>query len=357
VAPLYNTLTSIMPLRYLASFLTGLDHRRPISKSRPYRLHRRYTPSAGSDRPKVVLYLDLYAKYNAPEIAQAAVDVLEHHGYEVDIPEAPWCKSPALSEGAVAESRETATQVAAALAPFAFQEIPIVTVDASAALALREEFLQYVDTPETRAVARHTHEIGQFLMELKNQKKLKAPTTEVNVTLGYHQGCHQRALHIGTPGLELVRAVNGVKVTQINHGCCGNPSFWGHAKKNYDESMWIGKGLFEQISDTRKGIEYGLSESTCCKLQIEHGSKKQTLHPIQILAMSYGYTKIEFADDDSEETPPPPPAHTDDHAAPHESPAEGHEHHDDHHAAPSVAEPTPSMEAAVHASHDEHAHT
>jgi hypothetical protein len=225
-----------------------------------------------------------------------------------------------------------------------------------------------VDTPETRAVARHTHEIGQFLMDLKNQKKLKAPTAAVNVTLGYHQGCHQRALHIGTPGLELVRAVSGVKVAQINHGCCGNPSFWGHASKNYDESMWIGKNLFEQISDPRKGVEYGLSESTCCKLQIEHGSKKQTLHPIQILAMSYGYARIEFADDDNNETPPPPPAHAEEHAAPHEASAEssheahhegheGHEGHEEHHGAPHVTEPTPSMAAAVHASHDEHAHT
>jgi FAD/FMN-containing dehydrogenase/Fe-S oxidoreductase len=354
MAPLYNLLTGLLPFRFLGSFLTGLDYRRPISKSRPFRLRRHYMPSVGSDRPKVALYLDLYAKYNGPEIVQAAIDVLEHHGYEVDIPEAPWCKSPALSEGAVAESRETATAVAAALAPFAFQGVPIVTLDASACLALREEFLQYVDTPETRAVARHTYEIGQFLLELKNQNKLKPPTASVNITLGYHQACSQRALHIGTPGLELVRAIAGVKVVQLNHGCCGNPSFWGHAKKNYEESMWIGKGLFEQLADARKGIEYGLSESTCCKLQMEHGAKKRTLHPIQILALSYGYEKVEFDDEDNEQTPPPPANH-EEHAPGHDSPAPAHEIHDDHHGAPSVATPTPSMSA--HASHDEHAHS
>jgi Fe-S oxidoreductase len=317
-------------------------------------------PSTGSDRPKVVLYRDLAAKYTAPEIAQAAIDVLEHNGYEVDLPDAPWSKTPALSEGAAAESRETAAAVAAVLAPYAFQGIPILTLDASACLALREEFLQYVDSPETRAVARHTYEISQFLLELKNQKKLKPPTASVDITLGYHQGCHQRALHIGTPGLELVRGIAGVKVAQLNHGCCGNPAFWGHATENYEESMWIGKGLFEQLSDARKGIEYGLSESTCCKLQMEHGSKKPTLHPIQIMALSYGYERVRFGDDDTEPVPAPP-AHAEEHS-PLVSPAPAHEihdHHDDHqdhHGAPSVASPTPSMTAHA-SSHDEHAHS
>jgi hypothetical protein len=87
---------------------------------------------------------------------------------------------------------------------------------------------------------------------------------------------------------------------------------------------------------------------------MEHGAKKRTLHPIQILALSYGYEKVEFDDEDNEQTPPPPANH-EEHAPGHDSPAPAHEIHDDHHGAPSVATPTPSMSA--HASHDEHAHS
>jgi FAD/FMN-containing dehydrogenase/Fe-S oxidoreductase len=330
VSPLYNTLINNGIARFVLEKLTGVDRTFKLPYLRRWRPMRRYTPSPGSDRAQVVLYLDLLAKYNSPEIAQAAVDVLEHHGFEVEIPDAPWCNSPALSEGAVEIARKQVNAVAAVLAPYAFRGVPIITVNASAAMALQEDFLTYVDTPQSRAVARHTYEIGQFLMNLKSERKLKTKFNAVELVCGYHQSCHQKALHVGTPGLELLRLIPGVKAIQLNHGCCGNPWMWGAVKKNRDESLWIGRKLFEQIGDARLGIEVGVSESACCKLQIENAGKKPVLHPIQVLAKAYGYSAPEVHDDNDDEAPAPAPVH------------------DDHHAVTVVA-PTPSMSAASHA--------
>src|SRR5207237_4577873 len=131
---------------------------------------------------------------------------------------------------------------------------------------------------------------------------------------GYHQSCHQKSLHIGTPGLELLRLVPGVKAVQLNHGCCGNPGMWGAVKKNRDESLWIGRKLFEQIGDSRLGFECGVSESSCCKLQIENACKKPVLHPVQILAQAYGYSAPQVRDDDEEDAPAPKPAPEANHA-------------------------------------------
>jgi FAD/FMN-containing dehydrogenase/Fe-S oxidoreductase len=330
VAPLYNTLVNNIAVRFVVEKLTGIDRHFNLPHLHRWRAQRRYMPSPGSDRQQVVLYLDLLAKYNNPEIAQAAVDVLEHNGFEVEIPDAPWCNSPALSNGAVEIARKHVAAVANVLAPYAFKGIPIIAINAAAAMALQEDFLAYVDTPQTRAVARHTVEIGQFLMNLKNDKKLKTKFNAVEVVCGYHQSCQQKALHIGVPGLELLRMVPGVKALQLNHGCCGNPWMWGAVQKNRDESLWIGRKLFEQIRDARLGIECGVSESSCCKLQIENASKKPVLHPIQILAKAYGYAAAEIRGDGTdEEAPRPAPAH------------------DDHHSV-SVASPTPSMTEAAH---------
>ncbi len=338
VSPLFNSLVNTLPARMIREAVTGIDHRYKLPQLKRWRPQRRYMPSPGSDRPKAVLYLDLDAKYCNPQLAQAAIDVLEHHGFEVDLPDAPWCKSPTLSEGAVEASREHVTKVAGVLAPYAFKGIPIVALDATACMCLQEDFLTYVDTPETRAVARHTYEIGQFLMKLKSERKLKTNFQKVDAVVGYHQACHHKSLHIGTPGIDLVKLVPGVKVVQLDHGCCGNPSMWGMIKKNYDESMWIGKKLFEQLKDERKGIEYAMSESSCCRMQMEHGAEKKTLHPIQVLAQAYGYEAAHVRDDGSGEEPPAP------------APV-----HDDHHSI-AVSESTPSMEAAHGHGHDEHAH-
>jgi len=339
VSPIYNTLINAAPVRFLLEKLTGLDRRFELPRLQRWRPIKRYTPAPGSDRPQVALYLDLVERYEHPELAQAAVDVLEHHGFEVEIPNAPFANTAALSEGAVEISRAHIATVAKVLAPYAFKNIPIVTINAPACLALQQDYLYYIDTPETRAISRHTIDIGQFLMILKNDGKLKLRFNTIELTAGYHQSCSQRALHIGAPGLELLRLIPGVKAVQLNQGCCGNPAMWGTMRKNYDESMWIGRRLFEEVSDSRVGIQAAVSESACCRLQIEHGGHKPALHPIQILARAYGYTAPELRSDGTEDEPAaPPPAH-------------------DHHSVAATPHATPASEPAEHSHSHEHAHS
>ncbi|MCY3019892.1 MAG: FAD-binding oxidoreductase, partial [Planctomycetota bacterium] len=90
MAPLANMANETPALRWLMEKSVGIDRRRPLPRLKRWKLRRRSMPTAHSTRPQVVLYTDLFARYNAPEIAQAAVDVLEHHGFEVEVPDVPW---------------------------------------------------------------------------------------------------------------------------------------------------------------------------------------------------------------------------------------------------------------------------
>lgn len=331
VAPLTNMLAESAPLRWLVEKLTGIDRRRPHPRLKTWSLRHRYTASPNSDRSKVALYPDRHSKYNAPEVLQAAVDVLEHNGFEVCVPDAPCANDAALMNGAVMEARKNATEVAKILAPLAFKGIPILTLDATTCMSLQQDFLYYVDTPETRAVARHARDIGDFLRGLQKQKKLNTEFQHVDAVLGYHQPCHHKSLHIGLPGMELVAQVPGVKVLQINQGCCGNPGNWGFSKKNYDESMWIGKGLFAELGAAKNNIQFGLTECGSCKCQMEHGSGKQALHPVQVLAAAYGYAGANPREDSWDKWDQPALAqHPDDEHAP--SPAVVVEEHGEEHA-------------------------
>jgi FAD/FMN-containing dehydrogenase/Fe-S oxidoreductase len=289
IAPLANTLTQAPLFRWLAEKTLGIDRRRPLMEFKRGKLVRRYAPSEKSFRPKVVLYMDIYARFSAPQLAQACIDVLEHNGFEVELPDVPGSNMPALGSGAVEESRRHVAEVCGILAPYAFKGIPILSIEPTATVCLTQDFLAYVDTPQSRAVARHTRDISEFLMNLNRQKKLKLDFKRLDLTIGYHQPCHQKALKIGRPGMDLARHVPGVKMLFIDEGCCGNPSGWGCAKKNYDESMWIGRNLFKELSSEKNRIDLALTDSACCRAQMEHGSGKRTLHPVEILAQAYGY--------------------------------------------------------------------
>jgi Fe-S oxidoreductase len=328
---LANMLLDSTVFRFALEKIVGVDRRRPLPKIRTWKLRRRNTPSGTSDRPKVVLYLDLYPKYNAPELAQAAIDVLEHNGFEVEIPDVPWTNMPALENGAVMIARKQIAEIARVLAPYAFRGIPIVSIEPTAALCFKEEFLNFVDTPQTRALQRHSYEISEFLLKLHREKKLNTAFRTLNHVFGYNQACHQKALHIGTPGVELVRQIPGVSVVTLEEGCCGIAGTFGMLKKNHDESMFIGIDLFAALQDPMQGFELGMCESSTCRIQMEHGSGKQTLHPIQILANAYGYESAEAREDGWAQWDKPQPLKHDEHE--HDHPVvegEHAEHLDDH---------------------------
>jgi Fe-S oxidoreductase len=291
--PVANTLACSPLCRWLLEVFAGLDRRRPLPLLKKWEWRRRFLPAENSPRSKVVLYADLAAQYFEPETGQAAIDVLEHNGFEVIIPGVPWCNMPALTQGFVPQAVAQIERISRVLAPLARQDIPIITFDSTASLCLRQEFLYFVDNVDTRDVAAHTLDIFEFLRGLQKERKLLGCFKEISGTFGYHQPCHHKALQIGVPALDVLRQIPGLKVEVLDEGCCGNAGPWGSLKKHYDESLQIGSGLFLALNAPGKKITRGLTECASCQMQMEEGSGKPTLHPIEILARAYGYKPVE----------------------------------------------------------------
>lgn len=287
LSPMVNTLSGLPSFRYLLQKCAGLERRRPLPRFKTWRIRHRNMYDPDGQRPKVALYVDLFTRYFAPAVAQAAVDVLEHNGYEVAVPDATWTNWPAVANGAVLQAREQAARVSGVLAPFAVQGIPILVLEPTDALCLKREFLYYLDTPETRMVARHTRDICDFLLELRESNRLKAPSSELGIRLGYHQPPHHRALRIGQPGLELVRRLPGVSVKFEDQGCSGMLVHFGLLHRHYEESMWIGRSLFKALE--KADVDCGLTDSHYDAEQMRHGTGKSVYHPVQVVAAASGF--------------------------------------------------------------------
>ncbi|MGH7144124.1 MAG: FAD-linked oxidase C-terminal domain-containing protein [Planctomycetota bacterium] len=288
-------------LRWGMEKIMGIDRRRtlPAFHKPRWKLNRARPGLEGSTgasgrtavRPPVVLFPDLYATYNAPEIAQAAIDVLEHNGFQVIIPPGiRWCGMPLIEYGKLVAARELIYANLDALAPYANNGIPIVLTEPTATLCLKQEWLDLVETPAAHAVAEQAQDICDFLAEQKKDGRLRTDFKPVPVAFGYHEPCHHKELRIGKPGVDLLREIPGVTVEVINKGCCGIAGTFGMRKKYYEESMAIGSGLFGELG--KDSVQLGLSECSTCRIQMEHGARKATIHPIQVLAEAYGLSRI-----------------------------------------------------------------
>ena len=86
--------------------------------------------------------------------------------------------------------------------------------------------------------------------------------------------------------MKLLNLIPGLQVELIEKGCSGMAGTFGIKRKNYLRSLRIGFALINAMRST--DIIAGTTECSTCKIQMEQGTTKPTIHPIKILAMAYG---------------------------------------------------------------------
>jgi FAD/FMN-containing dehydrogenase/Fe-S oxidoreductase len=237
--------------------------------------------------PRVVYFVDLFANYYDQELAEATVSVLRHAGVNVYLP--PKQRSSGMASlivGDVDHAREHASTNLRVLANAVRDGYTVVCSEPTAALMLREEYAKLTEDLDAELVAAHTMELGQYLLGLSGRGQLPSPEEPLHARVGYHQPCHLRALDVGTPGLELLRGIPELDVEFIDRGCSGMGGTYGLARDRFRSSLRAGRGLLKRLRDD--DIDVGATECGACRIQMEQGSVKRTLHPVKLLNMAYG---------------------------------------------------------------------
>jgi Fe-S oxidoreductase len=121
---------------------------------------------------------------------------------------------------------------------------------------------------------------------MHRQGELDVNFRPVDRTIGYHLPCHVRAMGDRAPALELLRLVPELDVRHIDEGCSGMAGTYGLRRKNFRTSLRIGRDLISAMRST--DLEAGSTECSACKMQMEQGVSKPTIHPVKILAYAYG---------------------------------------------------------------------
>jgi Fe-S oxidoreductase len=188
---LLNLRNSLPGLAWLDEQLLGFSARRKL----PAWQRDAFLPdstSVGGDTSSasVVLLVDTFNTYFEPENARAALAVLQAAGYKVHFSSAGTTARPLccgrtfLSAGLVDEARVEARRTIAALRPFVERSVPIVGLEPSCLLTLRDEFPALLPGADTAALARQAllfeeflareHDAGQLHLPLRALREQKA---------------------------------------------------------------------------------------------------------------------------------------------------------------------------------------
>ncbi len=298
-APMASKIAWLMNLRdtlpgaaWLSEKMTGFSAKRTLPRwADESFLHRPLSAmSTGAVGKDVVLLADTFNNYFEPENLHAARRVFEAAGYCVHIASAAdsnrplCCGRTFLASGMVDKAKEEARRMLVALKPFVEKNIPIVGLEPSCLLTLRDEFLSMLPSAETSALASCAMLFEEFLVAEKKAGRLNLPLQALpQPALLLHGHCHQKAFAAFTPVQEVLNWIPGAALTTLESSCCGMAGAFGLETEHVEVSMKMGElSLLPAVRNADANVTI-VADGTSCRHQIADGASREALHVARVL--------------------------------------------------------------------------
>ncbi|MGF6261844.1 FAD/FMN-containing dehydrogenase/Fe-S oxidoreductase [Paraburkholderia youngii] len=284
IPKLSNFMTSSRPLAHIAKWVAGVAPQRhlPLFAAKPFRKLAkarilRNPPAPRASARRVILWADTFNDNFSPEVASAAVDVLERLGYEVVLPRKRLCCGrPLYDYGLLDEAKGLLQTAVNELSSEILEGVPVVGLEPGCLSVLKDELLkQLPDDAMARKLAAQTFLFSDFLA----QTDFEWPKLDADVVV--HGHCHQKSI-FGMKGESALLDKLGVRWKLLDTGCCGMAGSFGFNEDHYDLSMKVAEDkllpLLRKTADTSLIVTNGFS----CREQIEQGVGRNTLHIAQL---------------------------------------------------------------------------
>jgi len=259
----------------------GFSARRALPRwRRDHFVERAFAKSGERD---VLLFVDTFNRWFEPENARAAIRVLEAAGCRVHIAEPVMAGRPLccgrtfLSVGLVEEAKVEARRVMESLGPWAARGIPIIGLEPSCLLGMRDEY--GVLLPGTEDLAKNAFLLEEFLAREPGKLKFKEMKQEVLL----HGHCHQKAFDAMPAVQKVLSMIPGLQVQLVESSCCGMAGSFGYEAEHYDVSMKMAEfSLLPAVRNAPQALV--VADGTSCRHQIADGTRREAWHVARVLS-------------------------------------------------------------------------
>ncbi len=295
--------------------------------------------SNSAQTPKAAYFAGCTAAYLFPEVARAAVAVLEDNGIAVYVPSQQCCGMPTLVEGEenitrsrAQENLQTLLDAAesgcdlvcscptcgfflkvllkeGAFFSEAYQEAPIrsgsrelggsdLNLGHSSHFSFQKSiywnmlkdkpYFAGIDPLARIKVSEKVSDLGYYLERLHAQGLLNMDFGRIQERMAYFAPCHQREQNIGSPYENLLGLIPGLELKKVGGAmdCCGMGGSLGFKATFHQASTRLAEPLIRKIQTASP--EALVTDCLSCRLQIRHLLPTlPVFHPLQVLEQAY----------------------------------------------------------------------
>ena len=283
-APLVNALSSFAPTANALKRMLNVHRERELPRlaKQSFRTWFQNRPSQHADRPEVLLFPDTFNNFFQPEVAIAAVEVLERAGFRVTLPSVDLCCGrPLYDVGMLELAKRRLDQILNVLTPSVERGVFVVGLEPSCILTFRDE-LPRLMARDSRAIelSRHSMLLDEFLVR---EAQFFVPPAIARRAL-LHGHCHQKAIAGLGNEIALLKRVGGLALTELDAGCCGMAGAFGYDKDHFEISRKIGERVLLPAVRSCDSDSIVIADGFSCRAQIaQFCDGRRALHLAQVL--------------------------------------------------------------------------
>ena len=273
--PLLNALAKklagVAPQRALPAFATQTFRQWFESRAR-----RR-----GGDR--VILWADTFSNHFSPQVAIAAVEVLEAAGCEVVIPQRGLCCGrPLYDFGLLDRAKAQLADILMALKTDIAAGTPLIGLEPACLGTFKDELLNFF--PDDAGAARLSKQAVLFSDFLLTRTQWQPRALNFDAIV--HGHCHQKSL-LGMAGEGRLLTRLGVKFKLLDAGCCGMAGSFGFKPEHYAVSLRAGEqgGLLPAVRAAGADTLI-VTNGYSCREQIAQCGGRRALHIAEVARMA-----------------------------------------------------------------------
>ncbi len=289
----YNALFKMPFLRRSINKIVGFhpDRTMPLlhktTLTKWFSKHKHDKKNIAKPTRSVYLFCDEFTNYNDVEVGKKTILLLEKLGYSIIIPEHIESGRTYLSKGLVRKAKEIAIANVELLKDMVSEETPIIGIEPSAILTLRDEYPELVPFEllfHAKKIAKYSFLFEEwFAREIEKGNIHEDQFTSKKAKVCIHGHCHQKSLSSVNYIKRSFAMMRNYEVEEIPSGCCGMAGSFGYEAEHYKVSMQIGElVLFPAIKKLKNEVIIAAS-GTSCRHQIKDGTGRVSKHSAEIL--------------------------------------------------------------------------
>ncbi|WP_327139951.1 FAD-binding and (Fe-S)-binding domain-containing protein [Nocardia sp. NBC_01327] len=296
-APLSNVLGRVELLRRFLDRSLGIAFARPlpvfqrVNLIRWFRRHHRAAPPVSGLLGTVNWLADSFTTFTEPHIGQAAIELLERSGWRVELASGGCCGRSSMSKGLLEDARKKAAALVDSLVTTTEPGSPIVGCEPSCLFMLRDEHTALLpDSEDVRTVGRRVKQVEELLVEAIDAGwlTLRPDSPLAGRRIVFHGHCHQKA-EVGTAAtMALLQRIPGVRVEEIDSGCCGMAGSFGFESEHYEMSLTVGEDRLFPALAAEPHDTIVAATGVSCRQQIFHGAGRTAWHPVELVREAMG---------------------------------------------------------------------